>query len=150
MGQDVVNTSGQGFDGTVLSLCALNMNALTFDSILLVENSQGCFGGIEKLMQGSRVGNEASPGIPKSHISDSEGLSATFGRGVGVFSNPQEKVESDVDEVSSGLAFVAATASQCTRLLVYRLLRCVCLIIVRTRLGFLFRSVARDPRPFWV
>ena len=49
MGHDVVDSSGQGFDGAVLSLGAFHMDALAFDAVFLVVCAECCFSCCEQL-----------------------------------------------------------------------------------------------------
>jgi hypothetical protein len=48
---DVVNTAGEGVDGTVDVACAFLVDALAFDSILLVGHSNGCFSSSQERSQ---------------------------------------------------------------------------------------------------
>ena len=46
--EDVVDPSGQRFDGAVGGSSAFLMNALAFDSVFLVGHTNGCFSGSEE------------------------------------------------------------------------------------------------------
>ena len=48
VGEDVVDSAGQGFDWAVVGAGAFVVDALAFDAALLVGNSHGGFGGLEQ------------------------------------------------------------------------------------------------------
>ena len=79
------------------------MDALAFDSVLLVGHSNGGFGGCEKQGQGGGVWNEGAVRAPEGDVRDTEGNSVgTGGAGLGVFTDSQQVVEGDVNQISCG------------------------------------------------
>ena len=69
-GHDVVHPAGQGFDGAVVGLGAVNMHYLSFGAVLLVGDADG---GIHSLVEGRErgvIGDVFTLGISESDAVD--------------------------------------------------------------------------------
>ena len=110
IGQNVVHSSSQGFDGTVHCLGAVLGDALTFSAILLAGNDNGCCCGLVELVQGCSVGDDVLS-LPESDIFHGKGdgvACATCSRW-GVFTNSQQIVQCNVAQVSLGFPMGTVT-----------------------------------------
>lgn len=101
-------TSSQGLDGAVVTSGTFIVDALALYSILLVGDSEGCLCCLEENMEWGSVwdgpaiaASEGNVTKPKCHCSF---LLATLL--FGVFTDPKEVVESNVDEVCPCLVLV--------------------------------------------
>ena len=104
MGQDVVDSTGQGLDWAVEGASAFLVDALAFDTILLIGHANGGLCCSEEGGEWLVVGDERPVGSAESYVLDPDGDGVGFGGArFGVLTNPQEVVESNVGQVSSGL-----------------------------------------------
>lgn len=103
-----MNLVGKGLDRAIDCASAVIVDALTFDATLLVWNSHGCFCGCKEKFQRGFIGDEVAGGITEGHILDPErDCPFAFVAGFGIFSNPEEIVESNIDQVSNGFTLGA-------------------------------------------
>ena len=110
IGQNVVHSSSQGFDGTVHGLGAVLGDALTFSAILLAGNDNGCCCGLVELVQGCRVGDDVLS-LPESDIFHSKrnGVACATCSRWGVLTNSQQIVQCNVAQVSLGFPMGTVT-----------------------------------------
>ena len=106
--ENVVDPACKGFDRAVGGACAFLMDTLAFDTIFLVGHSNGGLCSIEECSQGGSVGDESAVGPSESDVLDPEGDCVGFGGSrSGVFTNPEQVVERNVDEIGGGGLFGA-------------------------------------------
>ena len=105
----MVNTPCQGLDRAAGLLCALVVDHLASDSVLLVGDAEGGVMGLEELFQWAGAGDDGHVLPAECDVLDTELTSAAafFVRCIGVLPDPEQIVESDDDQVTDGLDFGA-------------------------------------------
>ena len=104
VGHDCVHTACQGLDRTVDGASAIIVDALALDAIFLVRDAHGGFYSSQQGAEWGSVWDLAALFVTEGDVTDSKGLGATALNSVmGVFSNPKQVVEGNVDEISNSL-----------------------------------------------
>ena len=113
-----MNTPGKGLDRAVGVSSAFIVDALAFDATLLVGDSHCGFSCSQELGQGGCCWDQVAIGVTEGDVLDSERDGAFLGGGFCVFTNTQEIIEGNVDEVSNGFPLGAGVACSCPELIV--------------------------------
>ena len=101
-GHDVMDATGKRFDGAVHRFGALLVECLAFHSVLLVGVADGCIDSFVKFVQRGGVGDGVALSVVEGDMANPEGFSVLLlVLWFGALSNAKQKIESDVDEVSS-------------------------------------------------